>query len=75
MKVLLAEDDELTRLGLAEVLAAEGYQVTQAADGVTALELIQASPHDFVSHPILASGYSDYFYQREIGGDRQSRRL
>ena len=66
MKVLLAEDDELTRLGLAEVLAAEGYQVTQAADGVTALELIQASPPDFVCLDIMMPGRSGYDVCRAI---------
>ena len=43
MKVLLAEDDELTRQGLAEVLASEGYQVIQAADGASAIEQFRAN--------------------------------
>ena len=33
MKVLIAEDDEHTRNGLAEILQAEGYQVLIAKDG------------------------------------------
>jgi len=37
MKVLIAEDDDLTRRGLREVLSGEGYEVVEAADGTAAL--------------------------------------
>jgi len=66
MKVLLAEDDELTRQGLAEVLASEGYQVIQAADGVAAIEQFQSSPPDFVCLDIMMPGRSGYDVCRSI---------
>jgi nitrogen regulation protein NR(I) len=39
VRICVVDDDEATRTSLAEVLTSEGYLVTQAADGVTALEL------------------------------------
>ena len=66
MKVLLAEDDELTRQGLAEVLASEGYLVIQASDGVAALEQFQADPPDFVCLDIMMPGQNGYDVCRSI---------
>jgi len=66
MKVLLAEDDELTRQGLAEVLASEGYQVIQAADGVTAIEQFRLHLPDFVCLDIMMPGRSGYDVCRSI---------
>jgi DNA-binding response OmpR family regulator len=37
MRILIVEDDPLTRAGLADVLQAEGFQVRTAEDGATAL--------------------------------------
>ena len=66
MKVLLAEDDELTRQGLAEVLASEGYQVAQAANGAAAIEQFAASVPDFVCLDIMMPGRSGYDVCRSI---------
>ncbi len=60
MKVLLAEDDQLIRDGLAEILEREGYQVIHAADGEAALALFSSATPDFVCLDIMmpkASGY------------------
>ncbi len=43
MKILLVEDDQLIREGLAEYLAEFGYQVVQAKDGQEALKCFQAT--------------------------------
>lgn len=66
MKVLLAEDDELTRQGLAEVLASEGYQVVEAADGAAALKQFEAGVPDFVCLDIMMPGRSGYDVCRSI---------
>jgi len=66
MKVLIAEDDPLTRKGLAEILESEGYQTAVARDGKEALALFtQASP-DFVCLDIMMPGVSGYDVCREI---------
>lgn len=66
MKVLLAEDDDLTRQGLAEVLASEGYEVTQASNGQAALDSFRAAAPDFVCLDIMMPGQSGYDVCREI---------
>jgi len=66
MKVLLAEDDELTRHGLAEILAAEGYQVVQASDGAAALEHFANEVPDFVCLDIMMPERSGYDVCRSI---------
>ena len=60
MKVLVAEDDKLTREGLTDILEAEGYQVVCASNGAEALELFDTEKPDFVCLDIMmpeASGY------------------
>lgn len=66
MKVLLAEDDELTRQGLAEVLESEGYQVLQASDGASALDRFRESTPDFVCLDIMMPERSGYDVCRSI---------
>lgn len=42
--LLVVEDEEITREGLAYILRREGYQVTVAADGQAALDVLRAGP-------------------------------
>ena len=60
MKVLLAEDDQLIRDGLAEILNREGYTVIHADDGEAALELFQSEAPDFVCLDIMMPKMSGY---------------
>ena len=60
MKVLLAEDDQFTREGLAEILRGEGYRVIEAENGEAALELFEADPPDFVCLDIMMPKLSGY---------------
>ncbi len=60
MKVLLAEDDQLIRDGLAEILQSEGYEVVLAGDGQTALDLFEAESPDFVCLDIMMPKISGY---------------
>lgn len=66
MKVLIAEDDRLTREGLAEVLADEGYTVVQAADGAAAWEAFQSQKPDFVLLDIMMPEVNGYDVCRRI---------
>ncbi len=48
-RILLVDDNEATQRGLARFLEAEGYAVTLAFDGISALEALEAGPPpDFV---------------------------
>ena len=66
MRVLLAEDDDLTRQGLAEVLEEEGYEVVQAANGAAALDCFAAQRPDFVCLDIMMPGRNGYDVCRAI---------
>lgn len=66
MKVLLVEDDRLTREGLAEVLTNEGYDVCQAEDGETALAKFAAVQPDFVCLDVMMPQMSGYEVCRHI---------
>jgi CheY-like chemotaxis protein len=46
--VLVVEDDEDTRAALGEILADEGYSVSEASDGATALRRLNSQRPDLV---------------------------
>ena len=60
MKVLLAEDDQLIRDGLAEILEREGYQVIHAVDGEAALHAFRSDAPDFVCLDIMMPKVSGF---------------
>jgi DNA-binding response OmpR family regulator len=66
VKVLVVEDDDYTRKGLAEILAGEGYQPIEAADGTEALELIASQGPDLVCLDIMMPGVDGYEVCRRI---------
>lgn len=66
MKVLIAEDDRLTREGLSEILRNEGYTVISAANGTEALERFHGSRPDVVCLDIMMPGRDGYAVCREI---------
>lgn len=45
--ILLVEDCYDVRIGLAQLLAMNGYRVTDAADGKCAIDELSANPHGF----------------------------
>jgi len=53
MKVLVAEDDDLTRNGLVQVLRSEGYVTVEAANGSRALEVFSSAKPDFVCLDVM----------------------
>lgn len=66
MNLLVAEDDPLTRRALADILAAEGWTVVTAADGLKAWELFDAGGIDLVCLDIMMPGRSGYDLCRKI---------
>lgn len=60
MKVLIAEDDQLIRVGLAEILQREGYTVIEAEDGQSAIERYKSESPDFVCLDIMMPKVSGY---------------
>jgi len=66
MKVLVAEDDELTRQGLVEILEGEGYATVTARDGREALKAFEREGPDFVCLDVMMPGLDGYAVCREI---------
>ena len=52
-KILIVEDDAITRRNLSVLLQDEGYDVDQAGDGVQALEILAGRPFDLVLSDIV----------------------
>ena len=48
VNILVADDDSLIRHLVRALLEAEGHQVTEAADGVEAIQAARACPYDVV---------------------------
>ena len=66
MKILIAEDDRLTREGLVEVLRDEGYDVVSASDGGAAVREFRSTRPDFVCLDIMMPDQSGYEACRQI---------
>lgn len=66
MKVLVAEDDGVTRRGLSEVLEDEGLQTIPASDGMQAWDLFQKHNPDFVCLDVMMPGISGFEVCRKI---------
>ncbi|MBF0546362.1 MAG: response regulator transcription factor [Candidatus Riflebacteria bacterium] len=66
MKVLIAEDDPITRNGLIEILQSEGYEVMAAANGEETIELFSRVQPDFICLDIMMPGKDGYSVCRQI---------
>jgi DNA-binding response OmpR family regulator len=70
MHVLVVEDDPHTREGLAEVLRAEGFDVSTAADGRAAQQAFQTSPPELVCLDVMLPHTSGYDLCRQFRAAR-----
>lgn len=66
MKILVAEDDMNIRLGLVDLLEAEGYACVEAADGEAALVQYHATQPDLVLLDIMMPKQDGYSVCRQI---------
>jgi two-component system alkaline phosphatase synthesis response regulator PhoP len=66
MKILIAEDDEYTRLGLQEILKGEGYQTVCAENGEEAYQLYLAEKPDLLCLDIMMPLVNGYELCRKI---------
>jgi DNA-binding response OmpR family regulator len=70
--ILVAEDDADLRQGLIDLLEAEGYRVTTAADGAEALAAYRREPPDLLLLDVMMPQKSGYEICREIRKQDQS---
>ncbi len=69
MRILLAEDDPITREAVAELLEAEGHKVSAAKDGLEALDHWRKHRAELVLLDIMMPGASGYEVCRAIRAD------
>ena len=69
-RVLIAEDDAIIRMDLREMLVEEGYDVLEAGDGQTAVDLARASAPDLVILDIKMPVMDGLAAARLIGDER-----
>lgn len=70
-RVLIAEDEALIRLDLAEMLVEEGYQVVgEAGDGETAVRLVRETKPDLVIMDVKMPIMDGIAAAEQIAGDR-----
>ena len=72
-RVLLVEDDPLVRAVIGRELAGQGYEVTEAPDGHTALELVQGAsrPFDMVITDLAMPRMDGRELAERLGGIQQ----
>jgi DNA-binding response OmpR family regulator len=66
MRLLIIEDELPMRTALVETLAAEGYRVRSAADGVAGLELACTEPFDLILLDVMMPGLDGFAVCREL---------
>jgi DNA-binding response OmpR family regulator len=66
MRVLIAEDDDFIRKGLAEIFRMEGFEIIEAADGEAAVHRFYSETVDFVCLDIMMPKKSGYDVLKEI---------
>jgi DNA-binding response OmpR family regulator len=66
MRLLIIEDEAPMRTALVETLAAEGYRIRSAADGVAGLELACTEPFDLILLDVMMPGLDGFAVCREL---------
>lgn len=70
LKILIADDEQAARFGMARALAQNGYQIMEAADGPAALEAICTSLPDLVFLDLNMPGLDGRGVLRELATNK-----
>jgi CheY-like chemotaxis protein len=74
-RVLVVEDDAWIRCFMCDVLSDEGYDVLEAADGRTAIRLVDENPPHIMLLDIAMPGVTGVEVLRHLRGRRRTRTL
>ncbi|MDB9457586.1 response regulator [Dolichospermum circinale CS-1225] len=75
MTVLIVEDSSSQRMIITKLLKASGLAVTQAVDGVEALQVIQDTPPDLVVLDIFMPRMNGYELCRYLKSDPKTKNI
>jgi twitching motility two-component system response regulator PilH len=75
MTVLIVEDSSSQRMIITKLLKASGLEVTQAVDGVDALQVIQDTPPDLVVLDIFMPRMNGYELCRYLKSDPKTKNI
>jgi DNA-binding response OmpR family regulator len=73
--ILIVEDDEDLRRMFRTTLTLAGFDVTEAGDGLEALQRIDADPPDLVVLDLMLPGVSGVVVYQEIAGQAVNREI
>src|SRR4051812_47749564 len=65
-RILVVEDNENLRRGLKELLEQEGFEVSEANTGASALTCLQAQPHDLIVLDLMLPDFGGERVLREV---------
>ena len=74
-KILIAEDDEDSRILLCDLLQATGHQVVQARTGKEALALLEQQPIDLIISDLLMPEMDGFTLCKRVKTDERFRRI
>ncbi|GLW33215.1 response regulator transcription factor [Actinoplanes regularis] len=67
-RILVVDDDPVSRQSLTDVLESAGYEVSTAADGPAAVHAVQAAGPDFVVLEVMMAGLDGFGVLDKIRG-------
>ena len=73
VKVLVAEDDKVTRLIVTSMLRSEGYEVVECGDGSSVYELALSEQADIVILDVVMPGMDGFDALRLLRGNEETR--
>jgi CheY-like chemotaxis protein len=74
-KILLVEDNEQNRILMRQILAPHGYDMLEAKDGLTGLEMARAHMPDLILLDIQMPVMNGFMVIRELRNDPMLRRI
>ncbi len=67
-RILVVDDDNVLRASISRILEDEGYTVDNAADGASALDIVQANPPDAILLDVMMPGMNGRQFLTELRG-------
>lgn len=75
LKILVVDDSPTERWFLADLIAKGGYQVTTAANGEEALEMVRTNPPSLIVLDVVMPGQSGFQLTRTLARDPETQAI